>query len=64
MDIFQFLPLYLSSPRGVIAIVLDSSSELNKCEIQSYHYVHFQTNIDVKGMNLRPSCILCSWQKA
>ena len=37
--------------RDVTAKILASSLELSEFELQSYYYVHFQTNICEKCMN-------------
>ena len=39
------------SPRGVVVNVLDCDIVVSKFEIQSWYYVHFQTNAFGKGMN-------------
>ena len=36
--------LYLWSPRGVVANVLDGNFVVSEFELQSHYYIHFRTN--------------------
>ena len=49
--LFLELVMEWGSPRGLVANVLDDNIVVSEFEVQSYYYVHVQTNTLGKGIN-------------